>query len=56
VATNGAGEGPYEQTDDRDEREAAGDAVCELDHGVETRRVLYDGAIAKRPMGATACA
>ena len=56
VSANRAGVSPCEQGDDRDERDAAGDAMGELDHGVYARRVLQHSAVAQRPMGAAACA
>ena len=44
------GKRPPKQCHDREERKPAGDAMRELDHRIDSRRVLHHRAVAERPM------
>ena len=50
MATRGARKSPPKKCNDGEEREAAGDAVRELDHRIGSRRMLHHGPVTKRPV------
>jgi hypothetical protein len=56
VAARNGGEGPDDKSEDAEEVDAAGGAVCELDEGRYGGMMLDHGSIAEGPMVAAASA